>query len=305
MGAGTELGRNGRERRSSIGVCIPTSVDADVWTSHFLEVTFFFESFILGTSSTSRTFYILVPMDQVVETSSEPRNKSISVELVKASIAYMRTPTPELEVPSAGQAWILDSGSPKPWFLRGSSSPVLSCPPSWLETGSNHDSPERETVDYADDDSDGIPLEVPFSSSPPDATSSSPQSAGSQISEDLAASLTPGALADLDSTQDKLPLVNVPAEDTGSDFGHRLHHLLVALKEKEGALEMCRTDSSSSIESSDYDSSMSSSGYAWTSGQQSRQGNVYVDVPFPKSYLPYCLFLLICPCHTLFNRGGQ
>lgn len=243
-------------------------------------------------------------MNRVIEAGSEPHDTSISAELVKASIAYMRTPTPELEVSSAGQTWILDSGSAKPWFLHEPSSPVLSCPPSWLETGSNHDSPERETVDYADDDD--VPLEVPFSSSPPDATSSSPQSPGSQSSEDIAASLTPGNLADLDSTRDNLPLVNIPAEDSGSDFGHRLHHLLlVALKEKEGALETCETDSFSSTESGDYDSSMSSSGYAWTSGQQSRQGNVCLEMPFLKPYLPYCLFLLICLRHALFNRGSH
>ncbi len=149
-------------------------------------------------------------MNQVIEATSEPHGTSISVELVKASIAYMRTPTPELEVPSAGQTWILDSSSAKPWFLHESSSPVLSCPPSWLEIGSKHDSPGRGTVDYADDDD--VPLEVPFSSSPPDATSSSPQSAGSHSSEDLATSLTPGNLADLVSPeQDQLSLVNIPA----------------------------------------------------------------------------------------------
>lgn len=230
-------------------------------------------------------------MSSTITTSSEPHN--ISVELVKASIEYMRTPTPEFdEVSNAGQCWILDSSSSKPWFLHEPSSPVLSCPPSWLETGREHESSEQETVDYADDDD--APLEVPFSSSPPDAASSSPKSAGSNTSENTATSPTPGNLAYSEPpAQDELSLTNIPAEDTGSDFGHKLHHLLLlALKERDNDTEACDAGSLSSAESSDYDSSVSSSGYAWTSGQQSRQGNVCLGILLLLSYLQSCLFLL-------------
>jgi hypothetical protein len=157
---------------------------------------------------------------------------AVSAELLKASLEYMRTPSPELqEAGNAGQYWIVDS---VPAHSRSSSSPVLACPPSWL-----HDEQEISDLE-TENDEEFLSSEVPLSSSPPDLTSSSPQSDGSDTSDDISTSLTsspddnlvdPVSVSRLHSS-----LVDLP---TGAslvlhDFGTRLQYLLlIALKERQ------------------------------------------------------------------------
>jgi hypothetical protein len=157
---------------------------------------------------------------------------AVSAELLRASLEYMRTPSPELqEAGNAGQYWIVDS---IPAHSRSSLSPVLACPPSWL-----HDEQENSDLE-TENDEEFLSSEVPLSSSPPDLTSSSPQSDGSDTSDDISTSLTsspddnlvdPVSVSRLHSSFVDLP--------TGAglvlhDFGTRLQYLLlIALKERQ------------------------------------------------------------------------
>ncbi|KIM43949.1 hypothetical protein M413DRAFT_25456 [Hebeloma cylindrosporum] len=107
-----------------------------------------------------------------------------------------------------------DSGSPH----------LFSCPPSWLfqDTG---------------DEEEILQPEVPLSSSPPDITSSSPQSFGSRESEKGSSSVTSASsdsLSDYVSPSQQNPsLVDFVPVPSTEGFGQQLHQLLlIALKER-------------------------------------------------------------------------
>lgn len=204
---------------------------------------------------------------------------AVSAELLRASLEYMRTPSPERqEAGNAGQYWIIDS---IPAHSCSSSSPVLSCPPSWLLD--EHESSDLET----ENDEEFLSSEVPLSSSPPDLTSSSPQSDGSDTLDDISASSASSSddyLVDPVSVSRLNPSsVDLPT-GTGlvwTDFGTRLHYLLlIAMKEREHngqglGPQHSRTDSLSGCESNDcaYDSPDNFSGVSDEAPNESRNSS--------------------------------
>ena len=148
----------------------------------------------------------------------------LSPAFSQTSLDYMRSSGPES---SPGN--IIGGSFSKPVFKGAPSSDsgsphLLSCPPSWL-------------FQDAQDEHDNLQPEVPLSSSPPDITSSSPQSFGSRESEKRSSSATStssASLSDYVSPSQKNPsLVDFVPVPSTEGFGQQLHRLLsVVLKER-------------------------------------------------------------------------
>lgn len=169
---------------------------------------------------------------------------SPSAGIRKASLEYMRTPTPELNL---DHYWTTEYCPGTLWNYDAPSSPILSCPPSWLG------------CEPSEDDEGDLPiLDVPLSSSPPDLESSSPHS-------------EPVEEASTSSTSLSLVLRPVPRTNSdlvehfaGDDFGHRLNDLLlVVLNERQRDLETGDMDSS---DAESHDHSGKFSGPRYTNG---------------------------------------
>jgi hypothetical protein len=149
----------------------------------------------------------------------------LSPALAQASLDYMRSSSPESSLGN-----IIGGSFSKPVFLETPSSDsgspyLLSCPPSWL---------------FQDDrgEHDNLQPDVPLSSSPPNITSSSPQSYGSRESEkgsSSATSASSASLSDYVSPSQKNPsLVDFEPVPSTEGFGQQLHRLLsITLKERE------------------------------------------------------------------------
>ncbi|KAF9484595.1 hypothetical protein BDN70DRAFT_107219 [Pholiota conissans] len=187
-------------------------------------------------------------------TSDSHQGSDDTADLLKVYLEYMRAPSPEDELTS--RYWNQDSDSMAQTIT---SSPILSCPPSWLHDA--NDENENDDLESENDD-DRVLCEVPLSSSPPDLTSSSPQSGESDASDDYFTS-TSASSDELHNpvalSQPTSSCVDLSADASlGSydDFGKRLHCLLLfAMKEmeREQALHSERegTDSLAGSESGD------------------------------------------------------
>jgi hypothetical protein len=149
----------------------------------------------------------------------------LSPASAQVSLDYMRSSSPE----SGSPVNIIGGSFSKPVFTTAPSSNsgspcLLSCPPSWL-------------FQDAQGEHDNSHPEVPLSSSPPDITSSSPQSFGSRESENGSSSATSASLESLSdyvSPSQKNPsLVDFIPVPSTEGFGQQLHRLLsIALKER-------------------------------------------------------------------------
>jgi len=152
-------------------------------------------------------------------------NALLSPALAQASLDYMRSSSPE-----SGESYSLGIiGNsftklvyPKAASNDSGSSPLLSCPPSWLF-------PEAQGED------DNVQFEIPFLSSSPDITSSSPKSVGSRKSEKGSSSATSAYSASFSkSASPSQSLVDFVPEPSAEGFGQELHRLLsIAMKERE------------------------------------------------------------------------
>lgn len=149
----------------------------------------------------------------------------LSPASAQVSLDYMRSSSPE----SGSPVNFIGGSFSKLDFIAAPSSDsgspcLLSCPPSWL-------------FQDAQDEHGNLRPEVPLSSSPPDITSSSPQSFGSRESENGSSSATSASseyLSDYVSPSQKNPsLVDFVPVPSTEGFGQQLHRLLsIALKER-------------------------------------------------------------------------
>ncbi|KDR71613.1 hypothetical protein GALMADRAFT_143867 [Galerina marginata CBS 339.88] len=165
--------------------------------------------------------------------------------LLDASADYMRkssTPGSPAES-SPGNTWLPEPLYDIPGYGLLSSSPPLSCPPSWLQLDGQPEFYAAEDAEHTlekDIQDSGLEvLEVPLSSSPPDLTSSSPRSTGSgdlerSWSSSLTSASTDSLLDSVSVSQLNPSLTSLPTGASVDDFGQRLHQLLlIALKERE------------------------------------------------------------------------
>ena len=149
----------------------------------------------------------------------------LSPTLAQAALDYMRSSSPE-SGEQYGPGNLISGFLLKPVFIEAASSNsgspyLLSCPPSWL-------------FQDAQGEYDNLQPDVPLSSSPPDITSSSPQSFGSEKRSSSATSATSAYFSDyVSSSQQNPSLVDFVPVPSTEGFGYQLHQLLlVALKER-------------------------------------------------------------------------